>query len=86
MAGTNHRLRSRSSFYQTLDSWRAEPRRWWQRTVAGERLPSGLTASLNARSKCQGTIEDHRNTALDVREVFEQRVGSCVISGSAYCG
>jgi hypothetical protein len=56
----------------------AEPKPWWQRVAAGERLPKDL---LRAKSKCQGTIEDHRNIALDVRElirkhVFEQPVGS----------
>jgi hypothetical protein len=76
MAGTGHWLQSRSA---STKPWprgmtrnelpkrsAAEPR---QRVVAGERLPSGLTASLNARSKCQGTIEDHRNIAFDVREL-----------------
>jgi hypothetical protein len=55
----------------------AEPLAWWQRVIAGERLPSGL---FDAKSKCEGTIEDHRMIALDVRElirlrVFEQPVG-----------
>ena len=50
----------------------AEPRKWWQRVVAGERSPSRLRASLNAESKCQGTIEDHREIALDVRELTRQ--------------
>ena len=36
---------------------------------------------FNAKSKCHGTVEDHRNIALDVRElirkrVFEQPVGA----------
>jgi hypothetical protein len=52
----------------------AEPRAWWQRVVAGERVPSRLRASLNAQSKCQGTIEDHREIALDVRELIRQHV------------
>ena len=56
----------------------AEPKTWWQSAVAGERLPKGL---FNAKSKCEGTVEDHRAIALDVRElirkrVFEQPVGS----------
>ncbi len=42
--------------------------------VAGERLPDRLTASFNAKSKCEGTIEDHRGIALDVRELIKQRV------------
>jgi hypothetical protein len=55
----------------------AEPRPLWQRVLAGERLPK----RLYRRPKCEGTVEDHRNIALDVRElirkrVFEQPVGS----------
>jgi hypothetical protein len=55
-----------------------EPKAWWQRVAAGERLPKG---PLIANSKCEGTVEDPRNIALDVREmirkrVFEQPVGS----------
>ena len=54
-----------------------EPRPLWQRVLAGERLPK----PLSRRPKCEGTVEDHRNIALDVRElirkrVFEQPVGS----------
>ncbi len=54
-----------------------EPLAWWQRVIAGERLPHG---PFDAKSKCEGTIEDHRQIALDVREliclrVFEQPVG-----------
>jgi hypothetical protein len=46
--------------------------------LAGEPIPKGL---FGAKSKCDGTIEDHRNIALDVRElirqhVFDQPVGS----------
>jgi hypothetical protein len=57
---------------------RAEPRPWWQGVAAGERPPKCL---LVAKSKCEGTIEDHRAIALDVRELirkrlFEQPVGS----------
>ena len=49
----------------------------WQRVLAGERLPK----RLSLHPKCEGTVEDHRNIALDVRElmrkrVFEQPVGS----------
>ena len=49
----------------------------WQRVLAGERLPK----RLSRHPKCEGTIEDHRNIALDVRDlirkhVFEQPVGS----------
>ena len=55
-----------------------EPKAWWQRALAGEHLPRNL---LRAKSKCHGTVEDHRGIALDVRELirkrlFEQPVGS----------
>src|SRR6478672_5570639 len=55
----------------------AQPRPLWQRALAGERLPK----RLSRHPKCEGTVEDHRNIALDVRElirkrVFEQPVGS----------
>ena len=45
--------------------------------LAGERLPK----RLSRHPKCEGTVEDHRAIALDVRElirkrVFERRVGS----------
>ena len=54
-----------------------EPKAWWQNVLAGEPVPRGSIT----KSKCDGTVEDHRNIALDVRElirkhVFEQRVGS----------
>jgi hypothetical protein len=54
-----------------------EPKAWWQHVIAGERLPNHLFRY----PKCAGTIEDHREIALDVRElirkdVFEQPVGS----------
>ena len=52
----------------------AEPRAWWQIAVAGEQLPNNLIASLKWRPKCDGTVEDHRNVALDVRELIRQRV------------
>jgi hypothetical protein len=50
---------------------------WWQRAIADEWLPNPVFR----RPKCEGTVEDHRNIALDVRElirkhVFEQPVGS----------
>ena len=48
-----------------------QPKAWWQRAIAGERLPKG---PLIAKSKCEGTIEDHREIALDVRELIRQRV------------
>jgi len=59
----------------------AEPRAWWQMATAGEQLPRELTPSLKWRPKCDGTVEDHREIALDVRElirqhVFDQPVGS----------
>jgi hypothetical protein len=45
--------------------------------IAGEPVPNPLFR----RPKCEGTVEDHRNIALDVRElihnrVFDQPVGS----------
>jgi hypothetical protein len=54
-----------------------QPKALWQRVLAGERLPK----RLSRHSKCEGTVEDHRNVALDVRElirkhVFDQPVGS----------
>jgi hypothetical protein len=54
-----------------------EPRPLWQRVCAGERPPK----RLSRHPKCEGTVEDHRNIALDVREmirkhVFEQPMGS----------
>jgi hypothetical protein len=56
----------------------SEPKAWWQKSLAGEPVPQDL---FKAKSKCQGTIEDHRPVALDVRElirkhVFDQPVGS----------
>jgi hypothetical protein len=55
----------------------AEPKAWWQCVIAGEQLPNPVFR----RAKCEGTVEDHRNIALDVRElirkhVFERPVGS----------
>jgi hypothetical protein len=55
----------------------------WQRLIAGERAVR-REASRQTRSKCEGTIEDHRAIALDVRElirkhVFEQPVGSVLL-------
>jgi hypothetical protein len=55
----------------------AEPRPLWQRVLSGERLPE----RLSRHPKCEGTVEDHRPIALDVRElvrhrIFERRVGS----------
>jgi hypothetical protein len=41
-----------------------EPPAWRQRVIAGERLPNRLFR----QPKCQGTIEDHRAIALDVRD------------------
>jgi hypothetical protein len=54
-----------------------QPKAWWQRAIAGERLANPVFR----RPKCEGTIEDHRPVALDVRElirkhVFHQPVGS----------
>jgi hypothetical protein len=48
-----------------------EPKAWWQKSLAGEPVPRGL---LDTKSKCEGTIEDHRLNALDVRELIRHRV------------
>jgi hypothetical protein len=48
-----------------------EPKAWWQRVAAGERLPKDL---FRAKRKCEGTIEDHRQIALDVRELMSKHV------------
>jgi hypothetical protein len=48
----------------------AEHRPLWQRLIAGERLPKRLFR----HPKCEGTIEDHRMIALDVRELIRHRV------------
>jgi hypothetical protein len=63
-----------------------EPKAWWQRVLAGERLPHGM---FDPKSKCDGTIEDHRPIALDVRElirkdVFTHPVGSVFRPNIAY--
>jgi hypothetical protein len=57
------------------------PKALWQRLIAGERVPHRAVPVRHTRAKCEGTVEDHRNIALDVRElirkhVFEQPVGS----------
>ena len=46
------------------------PKALWQRVLAGERLPK----RLSRHPKCEGTVEDHRPIALDVRELIRQRV------------
>ena len=61
-----------------IDRSATEPKAWWQRVLAGESLPKDF---FRQKSKCDGTVEDHRNIALDVRElirhrVFDQPVGS----------
>jgi hypothetical protein len=63
----------------------AEHRPLWQRLIAGERLPKRLFR----HPKCEGTIEDHRMIALDVRElirkhVFDRPVGSAFDLNLAY--
>ena len=62
-----------------------QPKPWWQRAIVGKRLPNGLFR----QPKCDGTVEDHRAIALDVRElirkrVFEQPVGSIFRPSIAY--
>jgi len=56
----------------------AEPKAWWQKALAGEPVPKDL---FRPKSKCDGTVENYREIALDVRElirqhVFDQSVGS----------
>jgi hypothetical protein len=53
------------------------PKAWWQRAIAGEQLPN----TVFRHPKCEGTIEDYRNIALDAREltrklIFEHPAGS----------
>ena len=67
-----------------------EPKAWWQRVAAGERLPNG---PLIAKSKCEGTIESHREIALDVRDLMRKHgfvgrwarffISSCAFPGCA---
>jgi hypothetical protein len=62
-----------------------DPRPLWQRLLAGERLPK----RPSRHPKCAGTVEDHRNITLDVRELirkqmFEQPVGSAFRLNLAY--
>ena len=57
----------------------------WQRVITGQRLPN----RLSRHPKCEGTVEDHRMIALDVRElirwqVFDQPVGSVFRLNLAY--
>jgi hypothetical protein len=49
----------------------AEPQAWWQRVAEGERLAN---RQRWRKAKCEGTIEDHRGIALDVRELIRQHV------------
>ena len=54
-----------------------EPKAWWQSVIAGEGLPNGRTAPVNVkfrRRKCEGTVEDYRRAALDVRELYRHGV------------
>jgi hypothetical protein len=53
-----------------------EPKAWWQSVIAGEGLPNGRMAPANLirRRKCEGTVEDHRSAALDVRELYRHGV------------
>jgi hypothetical protein len=65
-----------------------QPKAWWQRALAGERPPKNL---FKAKSKCEGTVEDHRNIALDARELTRKQclssrwarffISSCVFLG-----
>ena len=45
-----------------------KPKPWWQRVAEVEQLPDG---PLIRKSKCDGTVEDHRNIALDARELMQ---------------
>jgi hypothetical protein len=47
----------------------AEPRTWWQRVVAGERLPSGLTAPDESR---RSSPEDAAVTRLSPAGYFRR--------------
>jgi hypothetical protein len=54
--------------------------------LEGEPVPNDL---FRSKSKCEGTLEDHRNRALDVRELirkrlFEQPVGTVFRSNLAF--
>jgi len=51
-----------------LDRSATEPKACWQSVVAGERLPKPLFR------RCDGTVENHRNIALDVRELIRKQV------------
>ena len=62
-----------------------QPKAWWQRVPQASRCRTQCLAV----AKCEGTIEDHRQIALDVRElirkhVFEQPVGSVFRPSIAY--
>ena len=64
-----------------------QPKAWWQHAIAGERLPNPVFR----RPKCEGSVEDHRNIALDVRElirkhVFERPAGSVFRPASPILG
>ena len=52
------------------DQTLSQPKALWQRVLAGERLPK----RPSRRPKCEGTIEDHRPIALDVRELIRKHV------------
>ena len=52
------------------DQSTVEPKTWWQRVIAGEQSPNRLFHHF----KCDGTVEDHREIALDVRELIRQRL------------
>ena len=65
IANRAHKMRSKRT-----DRLTVEPKPLWQRVLAGERLPK----RQSRHPKCEGTIEDHRTIALDVRELIRQRV------------
>jgi hypothetical protein len=48
--------------------------------IAGEQLPSPVCRG----PKCEGTVEDHRSIALDVRELIRKPVGSTFRLNIAY--
>jgi hypothetical protein len=67
-AMTQSKLTSRST---------REPKAWWQKVAPGDRLRNPLFRC----PECEGTVEDRRAIALDVRELirkhlFEQPVGT----------
>ena len=66
--GKQWRIANRAHNSKRTDRLIVEPKPLWQRVLAGERLPK----RLSRHPKCEGTVEDHRNIALDVRELIRK--------------